>query len=541
MTRVIPAVLLILFFQPLLNAQKSMPVNERWVFFPYVTGERISDKKIKVMVIAKNIFRFDLLDQAIGIDEAPIFLDFRQLIEPINRDEREFSADYDNVMLGSPVIEDLGGGFLRWNATTVRENDLQSSDNTLSAIEKIRTNLINRYKREGYKIYQVDFTPNTGIENGSGYAYYDPSKSKHIPFSYEKLLPLSPLYVPVYRKGEIKDMLSALAPSSKSSSGFSGLVIESKEPKKETKNKSSNSGSGGLTEEQIQRNIAYHQVIARSIEAEGDKLYAAGESNYRDALAKYEAAQRESYSYDVQAKIDHIKSATWVGMADAGTALATSLQNIAESTDPHEKTKAGFMLFNYAGLSGGYTKLMNPSLQKPVDIYLSVIVHRIFLSWEIRVGYTESPIYEYTIQRYQSATPYKVQIQNTCLMAGGSVGLNIPLKPLVLNAMYGIDLVDGISTGRKLLTNDFTLKDLDMIPLWRTKTTFGATLNIPKTKLSIGVQYHLYSINGKDYTKNKEGHEITYNKDPSGKYYYGKTTNDEYKFSNLGVSIGWTL
>jgi hypothetical protein len=529
--------LLLLIISNLLNAQKPDPINEQWTYFPYAVGKR-TDGKLKVMIIGTHLIRFKSLVNASNVN-VDMSLDFTRIVDEIQRNERYFSADYENIGFSSTVIEDLYGDYLKWNAATARNNDLSTSDNTLSAMEKIRTKLIDSYKAQGYKVYQVDFK----LDVASYYKYYEAATSTYKTISFERLAPLSPLYVAVYRKSEIKDMLSRLNQNAGNYSG-PALTIESKDDNKkndQSKNKANNSNSGGLTEEQIQRNISYHKVIARSIEAEGDKLYAAGESNYREALAKYEAAQRESYSSDVQLKIDHIKNATWVGMADAGVQLAKSLDGIAEAADPHEKTKIGFSMFNYSGLSGSYTKLMNPSLQKPMDAYFSVVTHRIFLSWEIRVGYMESPLYEYTITKGSSPTPYKVQLKTSCITAGSSIGLNIPLKPLVLYGMYGIDLADGISTGRTLLNSDFTLKDFGMVPLWRTKTTLGATLNIPKTKLAIGVQYHMYSISGKDYTTGNTGEEIIYNKDQANHYYYGKTTNDNYKFSNIGVSIGWTL
>lgn len=526
--------LLLLIISNLLNAQKPDPINEQWTYFPYAVGKR-TDGKLKVMIIGTHLIRFKSLVNASNVN-VDMSLDFTRIVDEIQRNERYFSADYENIGFSSTVIEDLYGDYLKWNAATVRNNDLSTSDNTLSAMEKIRTKLIDSYKAQGYKVYQVDFK----LDVASYYKYYEAATSTYKTISFERLAPLSPLYVPVYKQGEIKELLSRFATGGYS--GSSGLVIESKDEKKKNDPPKYNSGgSHKMTDEEIKTDIGYRKTVAEGYAAEGDRLYAAGENNYREALAKYEAAQGVYYSNDVQLKINHIKNATWVGMADAGVQLAKSLDGIAEAADPHEKTKIGFSMFNYSGLSGSYNKLMNPSLQKPMDAYFSVVTHRIFLSWEIRVGYMESPLYEYTITKGSSPTPYKVQLKTSCITAGSSIGLNIPLKPIVLYGMYGIDLADGISTGRTLLNSDFTLKDFGMVPLWRTKTTLGATLNIPKTKLAIGVQYHMYSISGKDYTTGNTGEEIIYNKDQANHYYYGKTTNDNYKFSNIGVSIGWTL
>jgi hypothetical protein len=526
MKKILSLLLFSLMFHNFTLAQKATPVNEQWVFFPYATGER-TDKKLKVMIIGTHLIRHK--DLAAGqpiVGDVAMSLDFREILGKMESDELAFAADYDNIKYDKIELEQLEGYYQKWNATTNRENDLVPSDNTLSAMEKIRNKLIDTYKKNGYKVYQFNFSPGS-------HQYKDMSSSTFKTYQFEKLAPLSPLYVKVYEKGEIKNLLSVFSTVSKSSPGY--LTITPKEDSKEKKT-NNNVGSGTIhkmTDEEIRIDISYRKTIAESYTVEGDRLYAMGSGFYSAALEKYRLAQASYYSSDVQRRIDEINS--WSVLGKSLAAGIEGFNNLAGKIDPKGKTRKFYWLLTYTGLGGKYDKITNKAIQNPYDMTLAWSTHLLLISVEGRIGYYQSPIYEYDVEGPGNGQFLnKVQVQNATLGAGISGGLNIPLKFLVLYAMYGVD-ARAVTTERKMLTDRFSFDDVngkDGLPVFGTRTTLGLILKIPKTKIGIGVQYNMHSIKG----ETDQSKLIRYS-GSSGVYYMRRTTDDRYQFQNWGVSL----
>jgi hypothetical protein len=511
------------------RAQKPVPVNEQWVFFPYATGER-TDKKLKVLIIGTHILRYKNLDAAYTkLGSVGLSLDFSKVLDPIEHNEIEFTADYDNIKYGSNKVEELNGSYLSWNASTVRDNDLVPSDNTLSAIEKIRVKIIDGFRAQGYKVYQVDFTPPS---EGASFVYYDAASSVYRPYLFEKIAPLSPLYVQVYRKGEIKDMLAKLAKGSVST-GYSGITIESKDEKKETKpNKQViTGGSHKMTDEEIKTDIGYRKTIAESYTVEGDRLYAFGSGFYAAALEKYNLAQASYYSADVQRRIDEINA--WSNLGKGLAAGIEGFNELAKQIDPKGKTRKFYWLFTYTGLGANYSKITNKGVHQASDATLAWSTHLLLISVEGRLGYYKSPVYEYAVEGPANGQfTNTVQVQNSTLGAGLSAGLNIPLNFLVLYALYGID-ARALTLEREMLGSQFRFDDINGkadLPIFGTRTSLGLIFKIPKTKIGIGVQYNMHSING----ETGQSKLIRNSSNPNAVYYMRRTTDEKYQFQNWG-------
>jgi hypothetical protein len=340
--------------------------------------------------------------------------------------------------------------------------------------------------------------------------------------------------VKVYEKGEIKNLLSQFSTISKSSPGY--LTITSKEETKEKKT-TNNVVSGGIhkmTDDEIRIDISYRKTIAESYTVEGDRLYAMGSGFYPAALEKYKLAQASYYSSDVQRRIDEINSWTVLGQTLAAGIIG--FNNLAEKIDPKGKTRKFYWLLTYTGLGGKYDKITNKAVQNPYDMTLAWSTHLLLISVEGRLGYYQSPVYEYDVEGPGNGQFLnKVQVQNSSVGAGISGGLNIPLKFLVLYAMYGVD-ARAITTERKMLTDRFSFDDVngkESLPVFGARTTFGLILKIPKTKIGIGVQYNMHSVNG----ETGQSKLIRYSGNSSAVYYMRRTTDEHYQFQNWGVSL----
>jgi hypothetical protein len=528
MKKMLALVLFSIVFHNCINAQNVVPINKQWIFFPYATGER-TDKKLKVMIIGTHLIRHK--DLAAGqpiVGEVAMSLDFREVLSKIESDELVYAAAYDNIKYDKIELQELQGEYLNWHATDIRENDLVPSDNTLSAMEKIRTMLIDTYRKNGYKIYQFNFSPGS-------HQYKDMGSSTFKTYQFEKLSPLSPLYVKVYEKGEIKNLLSQFNSTSKSSPGY--LTITSKDDN--NKDKKTNSGvvSGGthkMTDEEIRIDISYRKTIAESYTIDGDRLYAMGSGFYPAALEKYKLAQASYYSATVQRRIDEINS--WSVLGQSLAAGVIGFNNLAEKIDPKGKTRKFYWLLTYTGLGGKYDKITNKAVQQPYDMTLAWSTHLLLISVEGRIGYYQSPVYEYDVEGPGNGQFLnKVQVQNSSLGVGISGGLNIPLNPFVFYAIYGLD-ARAVTTERKMLTDRFSFDDVngkESLPVFGTRTTLGLIFKIPKTKIGIGAQYNLHSING----ETGQSKLVRYSGNSTGVYYMRRTTDDRYQFQNWGVSL----
>jgi hypothetical protein len=273
---------------------------------------------------------------------------------------------------------------------------------------------------------------------------------------------------------------------------------------------------------------------ASMLEAKGDTLYNMGSLFYMEALELYKSAQQAFPSARVQAKIDNINA-----MANLGKALNNGMKQVDEGIerlDPHKKTRHAYGFVNYTGLLSSYDKIANANDHAAMGVFVGVTGHRTFISFEARLGYVVSPVYEYNvidIDKQPAANTVRVQ-QNSAVV-GLSGGVNIPIRNLVVYGMYGFDCL--MTTGQKILTAGYHVDETPTYPYLLTRFTFGTIYRIPHTKIGLGIQYNLNSISGES-----DGSSAIINESaPSEHYYLHSTTNEKYKWNNGGISFCWSL
>lgn len=514
-------------------AQKAAPVAERPAYFIYSAGER-TDKKLKVLIISTYIYRAKNFAFPHDKISTGMSLDFSKKILRIEQEEKHFPADYDNIIFSPMKVADIYGNFQQWNITHQYYDGITQGDNSLTALEKIRTALIKDYQQRGYRVYQVNFIPEINGANQTSYKYYDEQSKTYGTCEFDNLEPLSPLWIPPFRKGDIKSLLAGMSNNTTTSGG--SLVIESTNKGQSAGQKSYNSStstSKTTTDdpEKWKREAELKMWEAAALEAKGDTLYKLGTLFYMQALEQYKAAQQASPSARVQAKIDNINA-----MASLGKALNEGIKQVdqgVENIDPHKKTRHAYGFINYSGLLSSYNKIANINDHTAMGVFAGVTGHRTFFSFEARLGYMRAPVYEYNIMDVnRQIVDGTVRIVTNSATLGMSGGLNIPIRNLVIYGLYGFDCM--LTTSQKILTPGYSLNETPTFPYLLTKFTFGTIYRIPRTKIGIGIQYNLNSISGE-----KDGASAIINdKAPQEHYYMHSTTNDKYKYNNAGVLIG---
>jgi len=215
----------------------------------YATGYVTSNKSIKVLLINSHILTFKSWEQQPGNSEVLHTLGFNVLVDEIRNDEYiQGENAYDNIAFNAPVVEQIDHVSVHYSDKL--KYNISSSDSPLDAIKKLRTGIIEEHRRQGYKVYQVDFQP----AKYEQYTYLKDGDGWH-PSVVLRQNALSPTYVSFYRKGEIKAQVAALL--SEKNEQNSGITVESKA-------KSENPSTPSKKSE-----INY-VIIAQDLERQGD-------------------------------------------------------------------------------------------------------------------------------------------------------------------------------------------------------------------------------------------------------------------------------
>lgn len=516
----------------------EQPIDERDVCFQYAEFGLPNSDALKVVVFTSYIYRYKY---DYGYDHPVLHPDswrtmltnaFRNKVKKIEADEYNTSAtnQYNQVSYKPHSrIEWAYKNSVHANGTGPELYQTVTSATTFNA--NVRDRILSDYRAKGYYIFQVTFDD-----------FYDDDIRK---LRLEDIYKLSALEYETYRPGAIKALARRYQENSGGSVSYPALTIE--DSGSSSTNKKSNSGSGSGSEsktdddsEDWKLQAAINQMNAEALEAEGDRLYKLGTMFYMQALQKYQEAQRLYPTPRVQARVDEINA--YVALGKAVNAMSEQIDKGVESLDPEKKTRNVFGFVNYTGLMGSYKKLSNPADQAPMEAFFGVTGHRILISFEVRMGYMVSPVYEYIVRTHDRnfGRDYfieeKVRVQQSSLGLGMSGGLNLPLGSLVVYGLYGMDMMFG-TLSQKVLTPGFSLDETPTYPWLINKWTLGTVYKIPKTGIGLGVQYNINSLKGE-----KDGASpIKYNKDPNGHYYLDHTTDEIYKFNNLGISFCWTL
>jgi outer membrane biosynthesis protein TonB len=273
----------------------------------------------------------------------------------------------------------------------------------------------------------------------------------------------------------------------------------------------------------------------------GDNYYKQGPLFYSTALLYYQKAQGVAYTQRVQQKIDNVNGI--LALPQALDKVSQQIEDAVDKLDPHEATAFTIGSINYEGLSGNYSKITNAYQQNPYSTFLAVTAQRIFLTFEVRFEYTQSPVYEFNVEMHYSDNKKlvdKIALQQQSIGLGLSGGLNIPLKRLVFYGIYGFDSML-YTVGKTIKSNgSYTLNDdTSPFPLINLKLSVGMDIIIPKTSVGLGIRYNINSISGT--TDLSDPINNTKDSNTSNYYYITSTVQDSYKFNNLGVRFFWLL
>ena len=527
------SIFFILCFNSLLQAQPyQVDVKDQPTYFAYAEATRI-DGKLKVLFISSHIIRMKNSKMpSIDID---LELDFDERVAHIPYDEKFYNNDVKDIAIRKVGHEDIYGNYGVWNLTWKHYGAITHQDNTLSALEKIRESVIKDYQSKGYRVYQLDFSPN--LRGGLAYNYNHVKLGKYVNWEMERVSPLSPLWIPFYKKGEIRQLLAGLSDSGSGGGSSGGITIENKE-----KDKSNNNNNGGSTPKKVDNTdwaavVAVKRMEAEAYEAEGDRLNKLGTMFMMQALQNYRRAQATLPSPRVEQKIKNIESQLILAqaMVKGLDNMEKGAENIRHTLDQGGIPRFRAGQFSYSGFStkgNGKTEDASPWLAS-----FTYGFYRIF-AMEAGMYYAQSPVYQLYLE---NSNDDKVgQTIHAYQKIGGfnlSGGLALPIKSNVIYALYGWN-IPFAKFGATLLTPGYEYPDIkDHLNVFKFQgyVKLGIHLRIPKTNIGMGIHYTLNTIKGSTIVdEDSPWSEI---KQGSATYYVGGSEIDKYQFNQLGVSF----
>ena len=532
-TAIVVLIFIVLCFNFPLRAQPyQVAVKDQPAYFAYAEATRI-DGRLKVLFISSHIIR--MKNSTMPSIDVDLDLDFDERVRNIPYDEKYFNNDVKDIAIRKVGHENIYGNALQWNLTWKHYGSVTHQDNTLSAMEKIRESVIKDYQSKGYRIYQLDFSPN--LRGGLAYNYNNVKLGKYVNWEMERVSPLSPLWIPFYRKGEIRQLLAGLSDSGSGGGSSGGITIENKE-----KDKSNNNNNyGGSTPKKVDNTdwaavAAVKRMEAEAYEAEGDRLNKLGTMFMMQALQKYRQAQYSSPSPRVEQKIKNIESQLFLAqaMAKGLDGMEKGAENIRQTLDQGGIPRFRAGQFSYSGFSMGSGKTDGAS---PWLASVSYGFYRIF-AMDVGVYYAQSPVY--TLYLENSNDDKVGQTVNAYQRYAGitmSGGLALPIKSNVIYAMYGWNLPYA-NLDAKLLTPGYDYPDVkDDLNVFKFQgfAKLGVHMRIPGTRIGMGVHYTLNTIKGS--TLIDEDSPYSEIKQGTTKYFVGGSEIEKYKFNQVGASF----
>ncbi|MDP3311875.1 hypothetical protein [Lutibacter sp.] len=319
------------------------------------------------------------------------------------------------------------------------------------------------------------------------------------------------------------------------------IALEKKEIEKKTNEKKVAEKKDTRTEEEkriesdnTQRNIRASQAL----EFEADRLR---NTNPSAAKEKYEQAQIIHYTPRVEEKIKTLKSAF---IADAAVGSVMMIDDITNQLDPDGKTRHSQAFSGYDGVSGNYDNLYSKYKQNPYNItFFGLRLSAIFLALEMRLGYNNSPVFEYEVisnERGEDVVLDKIGLQQQALSVGGSGGLNFKIKDFSIYGLYGIEWV-GLQTSQKIFSENDQYKLVDKeirYPDLIFSISMGLDYRIPNTTFGVGIRYNIKNIKTKPETNFIEINNSASN-NSLHTYYLNKIVDTNYKFNDFGLRFIW--
>jgi hypothetical protein len=280
---------------------------------------------------------------------------------------------------------------------------------------------------------------------------------------------------------------------------------------------------------------------AKTLETEGDNFNKMGSAFTGMALKKYEEAQTYYYSSVVQAKIDRINTTLAAAklVNDGLDKLEDFSSDMRETMDGAGLTKWRLTSFSYEGFSPGFDGFQTAKSLTPQTYSINYGFYRIF-AMEMGFSYHSSPVYKMGLEDNNNAyTGRDVEGSYTSVGPEIAIGLALPLKHVAVYALYGFSfpfVISGTSYSPEYNFDD-DFKDNFGIAIPVRKLKFGAFINIPKTRIGIGLKYTLNAINGE---KLIEGSSNSVTDNNGNEYGLGKgkySAVDKLKYNSIGVSF----
>jgi len=469
--------------------------------------------------------------------ETDLHLDFEKQIHDIPSREKYYNNDLKDIAIRKVDHQEIYGDSRKWTLTHPHYQKVTTSDNTLSAMEKIRESVIREYQAKGYKIYQLDFNPD--LKGGLNYNYYNKTLAKYVNWTLERNAPLSPLWIPYYKQGEIRQLLAALNDNAVVQQG-GYLTIESTDKKSDAQTNRGSSGGGGTIQKKEDNTdwaayAAVKQMEADALEAEGDKLQQLGTLYIMQALEKYKLAMRASPSARVQQKIDGIESQLALGkaMADGIEGLERGSEKVRQSLDGAGLPRFRAGQFGYTGFEPG-TKSTDPA---PWAIHATYGFYRIF-AMEAGLFYGQSPAYDlYLVNKNGDKTGQVIQAYQQYAGIQLLGGLAIPGRNVVVYAMYGGNLPFD-NTAAKLITPGYTYEEaIDNLNTLKFQgmAKLGVHLRIPKTRIGFSIFYSMNTVKGDNVIDEDSPYGEV--KQGTNSYQVGGTVKDKYTYNQVGLSF----
>lgn len=320
--------LLLLLFVPIFAfAQEKgviVPANERKAVWLYAEMESPYNDDCKILIVSSYIFRQkykettpqDRLSNASKHFIGFIYNAFRKKLDKIDIDERIVKANGSgmNIFTTKAVTAHYDGfdshGFCPGDGTSTQPDI--NLKNTLSFAHQCRENFIDQKRNEGYHVFQIEF--DQYYDKRDLYeSLYDESDFEQARDEQDKL---SPLYVEVYRKGDIKG-LPDYDPSASSGSSGSITVSSASKSSSTSGSKSSSStidhtpsqlcvGMGSAVEGAYQQALQNNSLDAWNYVIEQcDQYYAYGCSGFNQRIAdiKNEALSRQQAAGEALADV----------------------------------------------------------------------------------------------------------------------------------------------------------------------------------------------------------------------------------------------
>jgi hypothetical protein len=291
-----------------------------------------------------------------------------------------------------------------------------------------------------------------------------------------------------------------------------------------------------LTEEEIDQLNKRNQEASK-LEVDGDELV------YSDPVAakqKYEQAQLINYTTRVAQKIVNLKTNLQVNSAFQ---VIKGVDKLAESLDPEGNTDFYCSFSGFDGLAANNEKLNKAYPSEPWNVSLyGIKISKLFLALELRLGYFNSPYYEFEVRNNKDINRNidKIAIQQQALSTGVSGGLNFRIrKNVVVYGLYGVEWL-GLPISKQVLPKSRYSFDEDDYPPKFPNLVFvlstGIDCRIPKTNVGIGVRYNMNKVQIKPKDANVK---INGGEDSRYQYFMNKISSDKIDFNNIGVRFFW--